>query len=92
MCHQANGEGVPGTFPPLAKSDYIADRAKTIRQVLKGSSGAILVNGTTYNSTMPPQSLSDEEIAQVLTYVYTAWGNSGIRITTEEVKAVKSKE
>jgi nitrite reductase (NO-forming) len=91
VCHQGKGEGVPGSFPPLAKSDYLTDRAKVIRQVLKGSSGEIKVNGVTYNNTMPPQLLNDEEVAHALTYVYANWGNNGARVTVDEVKAEKNK-
>jgi nitrite reductase (NO-forming) len=90
-CHQANGEGMPSSFPPLAKSDYLADKEKTILQVLKGSSGEITVNGVKYNNTMPPQSLSDEEIATVLTYVYGSFGNSGGTVTPADVKALRAK-
>jgi nitrite reductase (NO-forming) len=90
-CHQANGEGLPNTFPPLAKSDYLSDKEKTILQVLKGSAGEIVVNGKTFNSTMPPQQLSDEEIASVLTYVYGNFGNSGVTISPAEVKGLRAK-
>lgn len=90
-CHQAHGEGIPNTFPPLAKSDYIANRENTIRQVIKGSSGEITVNGKKFNNTMPPQQLSDEEIASVLSYVYSNFGNSGSAVTAEEVKGVRAK-
>jgi nitrite reductase (NO-forming) len=90
-CHQANGEGIANTFPPLAKSDYLADREKTIGQVIKGKTGEIEVNGKKYNSVMPPQELSDEEIAAVLTFVYSNLGNSGGAVTPEEVKAVRSR-
>lgn len=90
-CHQAGGEGVAGAFPPLAKSDYLADREATIKQVLKGSTGDITVNGKTYNGTMPPQSLSDAEIAAVLTYVYSNFGNNACTITPGEVQALRAK-
>lgn len=90
-CHQANAEGVPGAFPPLAKSDYLANRDATIKQVLKGSTGEITVNGKTYNGTMPPQPLTDAEIASVLTYVYSNFGNSACTITPDEVKALRAK-
>ena len=90
-CHQANGEGLPNTFPPLAKSDYISNREKTILQVLKGSTGEIVVNGKTFNSVMPAQQLSDEEIASVLTYVYGNFGNGGGTITPAEVKGIRAK-
>ncbi len=90
-CHQQNGEGMEGTFPPLAQSDFLSDRESVIRQVTKGSSGEIKVNGKTYNNAMPPQQLSDEECAAVLTYVYSNFGNSGAAFTADEVKAVRAK-
>jgi mono/diheme cytochrome c family protein len=87
-CHQANGEGIAGAFPPLAKSDYLlADKKRAITQILKGSSGEITVNGLKYNSAMPPQLFNDEQIADVLNYVLHSWGNNGETVTAEEVKA-----
>ncbi|MGE0568383.1 MAG: cytochrome c [Bacteroidia bacterium] len=86
-CHQANGEGLPNAFPPLAKSDYLlADKARAINQIIMGSTGEITVNGQKYNSTMPPQNLSDEEVADVLNYVLHNWENDGELVTAEEVK------
>jgi nitrite reductase (NO-forming) len=90
-CHMATGEGLPNTFPPLAKSDYLTNKENTIKQVLKGSSGVITVNGKTFNNTMPLQNLSDEEVAAVLTYVYGNFGNSGGTVTPDEVKQMRSK-
>lgn len=87
----AAGEGIPNVYPPLAGSDYLADRERAITQVIKGSSGEIVVNGKKYNNTMPPQQLNDEEIAAVLTYVYTHWDNNGQAVTADEVKAVRAK-
>lgn len=89
-CHQANGQGVPAAFPPLAKSDYLnADKTRAIQAVKNGLSGAITVNGEKFNSIMPSLGLSDEDIANVLTYVYHNWGNSKKSVTPAEVKAVK---
>lgn len=90
-CHQATGLGVPGAFPPLAKSDFLTNREASIGQVITGKTGPLVVNGVTYNSVMPPQNLSDEDIAAVLTYVYNSFGNSGNPVTVEEVKAVRAK-
>lgn len=90
-CHQANGMGIANTFPPLAKSDFIADREKTIEQVIKGKTGEITVNGTKYNNTMPPQPLNDDEIAAVLTYVYSNFGNTGAPVSAADVRAVRAK-
>ncbi|TAL62323.1 MAG: cytochrome c [Bacteroidetes bacterium] len=91
-CHQANGEGIANAFPPLAKSDFLSDRSQVIHQVINGKTGEMTVNGVTYNGNMPPQNLTDEEIAAVLTYVYSSWGNSGAPITSAEVGAVRSKK
>ncbi|MFM2017226.1 MAG: hypothetical protein RL007_882 [Bacteroidota bacterium] len=88
-CHQENGQGLAKTFPPLAKSDFLTDRKAVIEQVINGKAGALTVNGVEYNSTMPPQKLNDEEIAAVLTYVYSNWENSGDAFTAEEVKSVR---
>lgn len=90
-CHQANGEGIPNTFPPLAHSDFLKDKEKTIEQVIKGHSGEIIVNGKTYNNTMPPQQLSDDEIASVLTFVYSNFGNVATVISPDDVKLMRSK-
>jgi mono/diheme cytochrome c family protein len=87
-CHQATGAGIPGAFPPLAKSDYLnADVNRAIKQVIKGSNGPITVNGKKYTTPMPAQALSDQQVADVLTYVYSNWGNSKKVVTLAMVKA-----
>lgn len=91
-CHQANGEGIANIFPPLAKSDFLSDKAQVIDQVIKGKTGEITVNGVKYNGSMPPQDLSDEEISAVLSYIYSSWGNTGESISVDEVKSVRSKK
>lgn len=91
-CHMGSGDGIANVYPPLAKSDYLADREKTILQVIKGSSGPMVVNGKQYNNVMPPQQLNDEEVAAVLTYIYTNMGNAGNVVTSAEVKAVREKQ
>lgn len=88
-CHQADGNGVKGAFPPLAKSDWLKNKSKTIGVVKNGLEGPITVNGESYNSVMPALGLSDENIANVLTYVLNSWGNSGGEVTVAEVRAVK---
>lgn len=89
-CHQANGEGVPNAFPPLAKSDFLmADKARAIRVVKNGLEGAITVNGKTYNSVMPALGLSDDDIASVVTYVRNSFGNKSDVVTLDEVKRAK---
>jgi nitrite reductase (NO-forming) len=92
VCHQANGEGLAGVFPPLAKSDFLApDHAKAIAVVLNGLSGPVKVNGKDYNSVMPPMSqLTDDEIANILTYVTNSWGNTGNQVTQAEVAKARA--
>jgi nitrite reductase (NO-forming) len=85
-CHQQDGRGIPGAFPPLAGSDYLnADKERAISTVIHGRSGAITVNGKPFNSQMPSLALSDEDIANVLTFVYSQWGNKGLEVTPAEV-------
>lgn len=85
-CHQANGEGIASAFPPLAESDYLnADVNRSINIVLHGKTGEITVNGQKYNSVMTKQALTNEEVADVLTYVYNSWGNNKTHVKTSDV-------
>jgi nitrite reductase (NO-forming) len=88
-CHQPDGKGLPGVFPPLAKSDYLAkDPKKGAGIVLHGLSGKVTVNGQEYNSMMPPMAnLNDDAIANILTYVHNSWGNDGRQVSAAEVAA-----
>ena len=87
-CHQATGLGIPGAFPPLAKSDYLnKDVNRAIKGVVKGLKGPITVNGKKYNTEMPAQALNDQQVADVMTYVYASWGNNKTVVTTAMVKA-----
>ena len=89
-CHMEQGEGVEGVFPPLAKSDYLmADKKRSIHQILHGLSGEIKVNGAVYNGEMVPLELTDEEVSDVLNYVRNSWGNKGDAVTPAEVKAAR---
>lgn len=92
-CHQSEGQGIPNAFPPLAGSDYLnANPKRAINAVIHGLSGEVTVNGKKYNNIMTSQNLTDEEIANVLTYVYSSWGNSKKVITTVMVKAERSNK
>lgn len=89
-CHQENGEGIPKTFPPLANSDLLnSDVNGAIDGVLNGRKGEITVNGEKYNLEMAALggTLNDEEIASVLTYVYSQWENNKSVVTADMVKA-----
>jgi mono/diheme cytochrome c family protein len=91
QCHLVNGEGVAGTFPPLAKSDYLVNkREESIRGIKYGQKGEIVVNGKTYNNIMVPMGLTDGEVADVMNYITHTWGNSTDMTTTvEEVAAIQ---
>ncbi|WP_418636197.1 c-type cytochrome [Winogradskyella sp.] len=86
-CHLPDGKGVPKAFPPLADSDYLREnQTESIKAVKHGLSGEIIVNGITYNGTMTPLGLSDEEIADVINYINNSWGNKiGNFITPDKV-------
>jgi nitrite reductase (NO-forming) len=90
-CHQANGEGMPGVFPPLAGSDFIkADPKRVPTIITHGLSGPVTVNGKDYDSVMPPMSqLTDDEVANIATYVLNSWGNPGGRVTKDEAAAIR---
>lgn len=92
-CHQARGEGKPGRYPPLVGASWLLDDKETpIRITLLGATGPMEVNGVQYNDVMPNfgVTLSDEEIALVLTYVRSSWGNSAPAITKDEVAKVRA--
>jgi len=93
VCHQNNGEGLEGVFPPLAGADFLMeDKMRAIDIVINGLSGPVTVNGVQYNSVMPPMSqLNDDEIAHILTFVMNSWGNEGEMVTVEEVRKVREE-
>jgi nitrite reductase (NO-forming) len=92
-CHQPSGLGIAGSFPPLAGSDFLnADRTRAIRIAIGGLSGRIAVNGKEFNSQMPALNLSDEDIANALTYVYSQWGNAGHEVKPAEVAAARARK
>jgi mono/diheme cytochrome c family protein len=86
-CHQADGKGVRGMFPPLSGNEKVTGpSSEIIRVVLFGMEGPITVNGRDYNQPMPPQSyLKDKQIADILTYVRSSWDNKASPVTTDEV-------
>jgi nitrite reductase (NO-forming) len=91
VCHQNSGTGLPGVFPPLAGSDYLmADTRRAIGVVLNGMTGPVTVNGEEYNSVMPPMSqLTDDEVANIMTYVLNSFGNDDGVVSAAEVGKVR---
>ena len=91
-CHQPSGQGLPNVFPPLAGSDFLnADKSRAIKLVMAGRQGEVVVNGMKFNNNMPAFPLGDEDIANVLTFVYNSFGNAGLEVTPEEVKTVRAQ-
>ncbi|NJM38663.1 MAG: cytochrome c [Akkermansiaceae bacterium] len=92
-CHGNDGKGGPdGIFPPLANSEWVnGDAKRSILIVLYGLDGPINVAGKAYNLTKPAQGdhLTDDKIAQILTYVRSSWGNAESAVTVDEVKAAR---
>jgi len=94
-CHQPTGLGLPGQFPPLAGSDWVlGNKERLIKITMHGLMGEIEVNGVKYNNVMappgiPPGSLTDQQIADVLTYIRNDWGNSASSISPEEVANIR---
>ena len=93
-CHQADGKGLPGAFPPLAGSDWVnGPDQRIILTVLHGLGGEIVVNGETWNGMMPAQGaiLDDRKVAAVLSYVRSEWGNSSPTVDPEKVTALREQ-
>jgi nitrite reductase (NO-forming) len=90
-CHLEQGEGIESVYPPLAKSDYLmADKKRSINEVLHGLTGPIKVKGVAYDGVMAGfEMLSDEEVSDVLNYIRNSFGNKGNAVTPEEVKALR---
>jgi len=95
-CHQANGEGVPGVYPPLVASDWVTGHPEVVSRILiNGLNGPIEVKGSTYNGNMPAfgssgLGLSDKDIASVITYIRQEWGNAASDVTVETIAQYSS--
>ena len=97
VCHQATGQGIPGQFPPLVGSEWVLANDwhgdnHLIRVLLHGLQGPIQVNGATYNGAMPAwKQLTDDQIAAILTYIRSDWGNSAPPISAEQVAKIRAE-
>lgn len=94
VCHQPNGAGVPGVFPPLAGSEILAapDPSRAVRIVLHGLQGPLTVGGKSYQGVMPAQGplLNDAEIAAALTHARRSWGNRAPPVSADSVRAIRA--
>jgi mono/diheme cytochrome c family protein len=94
LCHNSDGTGKPGQGPPFVGSEWVLGSAnRMIRIPQSGLTGPIQVKGQEYNLSMAPMGagLSDEDLANVLSYIRTSWGNKGSIITKEQVQAVRKE-
>ncbi len=92
-CHRPDGTGLRGAFPPLARSDFLqGNRREVMRAALFGLSGPVTVNGEEYNGVMPSMGyLPDQDLADVLTYVFSSWGNAQASVSVDEVLALRQE-
>jgi mono/diheme cytochrome c family protein len=93
VCHQADGSGVPKMNPPLAKTTYVVgDKTKLVGVILKGMKEEVEINGEFYENVMAAHDyLTDQEIADVTTYIRNSFGNKASIITAAEVKGIRAK-
>lgn len=91
-CHMENGEGVPSLYPPLIQTEYVlGDKKRLIETVILGIEGPVEVKGEKFNNIMAKLDyLRDEQIAEVLTYIRSNFGNSADAVTASEVRIVRS--
>jgi mono/diheme cytochrome c family protein len=93
-CHQSHGSGIPGQYPPLAGSEWLlADHETPVRVLLHGLAGPIVVKGRAFNNRMPAfhDKLSNEEVAAVITWVRSQWGNNAPAVTSAQVDSIRQK-
>lgn len=96
-CHQADGKGMPGVYPPLAGSEFVTTEnvGVPIRIAIHGVQGPIEVKGAQFNSLMPAYGLgivmSDSDVAAVLTYVRSSWGNNASAVSAHDVHEVREE-
>jgi mono/diheme cytochrome c family protein len=94
-CHQSTGQGLPGQFPPLAGSEWVNTEGanRIVRALMTGLGGPITVLHNQFNNSMPPwkDTLTDEQIAHVLTFIRSEWGNKAPPVTPDQVKKVRDQ-
>ncbi len=90
-CHQTSGEGVSGAFPPLAANPVVTGNPVTVIAIVKnGLEGKIVVHGNAYSGIMPAwkKQISDQQIAEVISYIRSAWNNNAGAVSLSQIQAV----
>ncbi|MBD3750754.1 MAG: cytochrome c [Sphingobacteriales bacterium] len=91
-CHQADGGGVLHLNPPLIKTSYVLGSKVTLVEILtKGLNKGVEIDGDSYTNPMPAQNLTDQQVADVLTFVRNSFGNKASAVSAAEVKAIRAK-
>lgn len=85
-CHMAEGEGLDGIFPPLAKTDYLGDKNRLVKVVLRGVRGTMKINGVEYTGEMTGFDLTDAQASDLLNYIRNSWGNKHAPIQPTEIQ------
>lgn len=91
-CHQPNGQGLAGAFPPLAGNPAVTGNPIAVIAIVKnGLTGKLVVNGQTYSGIMPSwrNVLADDQLAAVISYIRSAWHNNASGVTLDQVRSVK---
>ncbi|GAB3270446.1 hypothetical protein GCM10027347_41150 [Larkinella harenae] len=88
-CHQEDGKGLAALYPPINGSDYLKNKEAVLCLIRYGQTGAIIVNGKTYNRPMPanPQ-LTDIDIAAITTFIYNKWGEEATLTDVKEASVI----
>lgn len=91
-CHQTDGSGILNVNPPLTRKEVIDDKKKLVDMVIGGLDTHEEINGISYSNVMPPNpKMTDQEIADLLTYVRNSFGNRASAIKSREVKSLRNK-
>jgi mono/diheme cytochrome c family protein len=91
-CHQEDGSGIVSVNPPLTRKEVMGDKNKLIKMVIEGLDTHEGINGISYSNVMPPNpNMTDQEIADLLTYIRNSFGNNASAVKSKEVKSLRSK-
>lgn len=92
-CHQADGKGQPGSYPPLAGSHYVNGPKERLAAILlRGLQGGLSIHGQSYNGQMSQYAtMSNKQLADLLTYIRSDWGNTGDAVTEDDIDKARAE-